>query len=511
MSTLYEKILRTIQAHHMFCAGDRVAVAVSGGPDSLALLHLLQRLAPKFSLRLQVAHFNHRLRGAESDGDEQFVREVAERVGLAFFRESAGVRDIAKSKRRNEEATARECRYRFFKQLLDSRRTDKVALGHTANDQAETFLMRLMRGAGTRGLAGIHPVMDGQFVRPLLDATRGEIEQFLRQENLVWREDASNADVERTRNRIRHKLLPELMKNYNPEIVRQLAHTAGQCRQDDAALTRMATAFSNQWSQSIQTQPAVAGQTASAEFHDAVALPLDKVATLDPALRSRLLRLAFERVNGNLLRIEECHVSAVERLLDSGQSGDVIDLPQRLRVERVFEQVYFYRQPADGSDFASYECELSVPGEIVLPHHGLVWRSRLLEGAVWRHEKRKRTAAKTEKDAQGLRGSVQAALDFAKISLRLGSSDSVTLKVRSLQPGDHYRPQGSSPPRRVKVADLLSQRHIAVSSRKQWPLLVAGSEVVWVRGCEESQEVAATAESATILVIDEVQERGEQH
>lgn len=506
MSTLYEKILRTIQAHHMFCAGDRVAVAVSGGPDSLALLHLLQRLAPKFSLRLQIAHFNHRLRGAESEGDEQFVREVAERLGLAFFRESAGVRDIAKSKRRNEEATARECRYRFFKQLLDSRRTDKVALGHTANDQAETFLMRLMRGAGTRGLAGIYPVMGGQFVRPLLDATRGEIEQFLRQENLVWREDASNADFERTRNRIRHKLLPELMKNYNPEIVRQLAHTAGQCRQDDAALTQMAAAFSNQWSQLIQTPHR---QTTSAESHDAVALPLDKVATLDPALRSRLLRLAFERVNGNLLRIEECHVSAVERLLDSGQSGDVIDLPQRLRVERVFEQVYFYRQPADRSDFASYECELSVPGEIVLPHHGLVWRSRLLEGTVWRLEKRKRTTGKAEKDAQGLRGSVQAALDFSKISLRLGSSDSVTLKVRNLQPGDHYRPRGSRHP--LKVADLLSQRHIAVSSRKQWPLLVAGSEVVWVRGCEESQEVAATAESATILVIDEVQERGKQH
>lgn len=489
----------------MFESGDRVAVAVSGGPDSLALLLLLERLASRFSLNLSVAHFNHRLRGEESDGDEQFVREICHKRGLGCVVESADVRAISNSKRINEEAAARECRYQFLRSLARSHHISKVALGHTANDQTETFLMRLIRGAGMHGLASIHPVVDGYFVRPLLDVTREEVEQFLHEKNQAWHEDSSNADRHRTRNRIRHELLPQLAEKYNPAIIRQLAHTAAQCRLDDNFLAQRAQSVFEELRRSVDQREGYCGDRQECK---SLSLPIDRLMQLEPAIRTRVLRFAIQAVAANLLKIDESHVNAIQRLCEEGQSGASLDLPRQLRVERVFSCLNFYVSSDKPDRALEYELTLPVPGSVKLPYRALTWRSRLMEREAWLHEKAKKNFGESDKNVRRNQHRVEwACFDYSKIALQLNFNSPGQLKVRNVRPGDHYHPRGRA--HEVKVYDLLFERCVAASQRKGWPLLIAGHQILWARGCEENRNVTATSESSQILVVDEVERHGE--
>src|SRR5215471_19837660 len=214
-SSVLDRVLKTITRYSMLPAGARVAVAVSGGADSACLLHVLREIGPRYSLTLSVAHFNHKLRGAASDEDEAFVGRMAAGMGLVFHRADA---DLSKTTDNLEQA-ARRARRSFFAGLIRSGCADRVALGHTRDDQAETVLFRLMRGSGLPGLAGIHPSTDEGFIRPLIDATRAEVEQYLRDHKIQWREDATNRDPRFARNRIRYGLLPQLRREWNPQLV----------------------------------------------------------------------------------------------------------------------------------------------------------------------------------------------------------------------------------------------------------------------------------------------------
>ncbi|MBZ5553580.1 MAG: tRNA lysidine(34) synthetase TilS [Acidobacteriia bacterium] len=497
MGSIHEKILRTITSHRMFAGGERVAVAVSGGPDSVALLVLLCQLATRFSLTLLVAHYNHQLRGEESDGDEQFVLQLSEKLGLKCIVGSENVHQLAVTSHRNEEAVARECRYQFLKGLSRSEQVEKVALGHTANDQAETFLMRLFRGAGMRGLGSIHPMREGYFVRPLLEITREEVEDFLEEGHLAWRQDSTNRDLRRTRNRIRHELLPLLAENYNSAIVQRLAHTAAQCREEESFLAGIAQDWFEQFHLRVER---------SEGFGDSVALPTPPLTQLGSPIRRRVIRLAVEAVKGNLLGIDEDHVASIQRLIDVGQSGDLLDLPSGIRVERVFERLHFFSEDPAGRP--EYEVVLPVPGSVQIPYRGLVWTSRLIDRAMWRAEEHKEFACGTGNRA-GEDGQLPttACFDYSKISLCLNPAGSGKLIVRNLQPGDRYQPRGSG--HVVKVHDLLSACQIAARERTRWPLLIAGDDVVWARGCAESECVAVADSSRQILMITEEHQRGE--
>ena len=196
-----DQVLRTVSRYNMLAAGTRAGVAVSGGADSLALLHILVRLGGPRRWSLEVLHFDHGLRGEESDGDRRFVEELADKLGLPCHVEGADVRAAAAGA--NLEQTARQMRYRFFKEVRERRGLDAVATGHTASDQAETVLMRVLRGAAAESLAGIRPVNDGWIVRPLIEVTREDVREWLRSQGLVWREDSSNIDSCYDRNRMR--------------------------------------------------------------------------------------------------------------------------------------------------------------------------------------------------------------------------------------------------------------------------------------------------------------------
>src|ERR1700731_3200204 len=231
--TLQLRVLETIARHAMIRSGDRIGVAVSGGADSVALLRLLAELRAQLGIQLYVLHFHHQLRGAAADEDELFVAHLAREFGFDFVADRADVAGEARRNGWNLEDAGRRLRYEFFASAAASRGLNRVAVAHTADDQAETVLAHLLRGTGLAGLAGIYPVA-GLIIRPLLEIRREELRDYLSVLGQSWREDATNQDTTRMRARIRHRLLPLLQQDFDPSSVTRLARLAGSAREEEA-------------------------------------------------------------------------------------------------------------------------------------------------------------------------------------------------------------------------------------------------------------------------------------
>ena len=295
-----------------FRAGDRIAAAVSGGADSVALLELLLDARDRLGIVVSVAHYNHGLRGKESDADAQFVQQLAVARDLPFFSACAETQHP-----NNLEALARHDRYRFFDQLVSRACVTKVATAHTADDQAETVLARLLRGGGPAGLAGILPVVHGgRVVRPLLEVRRADLRSWAVGRGLAWREDSSNVDRRFLRNRIRLELLPQLERDYNPGLVNVLSHTAEVARAEEAHWQREIEDLTHRFIRETTEGPK---------------LLLTDFVQLDEAQQRRLIRAAVTSAKGDLRRLEFDHVERVRVLGLSGKG--IVEIPG-LRVER---------------------------------------------------------------------------------------------------------------------------------------------------------------------------------
>jgi tRNA(Ile)-lysidine synthase len=322
-----------ITAAELIHPGERIGVAVSGGADSVALLRLLVEARAELGCVLGVIHFNHKLRGAESDADEAFVRELASKNSLQFHFAAGDVKQAAADRRVSLETAARELRYAFFAELLQGS-VDKVATAHTMDDQAETVLMRFLRGAGTRGLAGIYPEQsDRRIVRPMLEVRRTEIEEYLKGLGQGWREDVTNLDPQHTRNRIRHDLLPRLEREFNPSIREALARTADVARDEEAY-----------WAAEVQKlapfvlregKPVRGGGRAHAQEKE-LAIDIAALLRQPSALQRRLVRTAAEHlgISSDILHVENAlAVATAER--------KACELPGGWRVERSHRELRF--------------------------------------------------------------------------------------------------------------------------------------------------------------------------
>ena len=305
LQTLPQSVLEYIRKHDLLKAGDRVGVAVSGGADSVALLRLLLELRGEIGLILSVVHFNHKLRGKESEEDERFVGELAQTHKLDFYCDAGEVKQYAADKRTSLETAARELRYEFFRESLNDGHLSRIATGHTLDDQAETVLLRIVRGAGSRGLAGIYPKLTvtgsptGAIVRPLLGTRREALEVYLRVLNQVWREDSSNRDLRHARNRVRHGIMPRLAANLNPAVREALAETA-----------EIARAEEEYWREVIS------------KLMPASDVAVDFLEQLPLALRRRVVRAIAESLG---LALEFHHVEAILALAaaDEQASGSM--------------------------------------------------------------------------------------------------------------------------------------------------------------------------------------------
>jgi tRNA(Ile)-lysidine synthase len=459
---LYTRWSSEMQRSQLFRPGERVGVAVSGGPDSVLLLEFMKQLAQEKGLVVAVVHFNHHLRGAESDADEHFVRDLAARLDLEFIRGGADIARLAREKRQNLEATARAIRYRFFVSLVNRGRLDKVATAHTANDQAETVFLRLLRGTGTRGLGGIYPVVEGKIVRPFLRLTRAEIEAEIQKRNLEFRVDSTNLDPRLRRNKIRRELFPWLLERFKVDIIPLLKELADRARDDEEYLEAQARERAHAWRVREGAEERI---------------PVRPFAEFPPALARRVLRQMIFAVRGSLQGITHRHIEALYRLATEAQSGRGLALPGDLAARREFDWLVVGLQSAR-ADTPGYCYAIEVPAEVSVPQLGVTFRFKIV-GA--------------EELGKAYNNQGKACLDPLKLPGRL--------VLRNWRAGDRFQPLGCG--KLLKLKELFRQRKIPLEQRKSWPVLESGKEIVWVRGFPVAASVAVTAESRQAIVVGE--------
>lgn len=457
---LYNRWVQEMRRGSLLRAGERVGVAVSGGPDSVLLLEFAKALAGKMGLVVSAVHFNHHLRGAESDADERFVREMARRLGVAFLRGEADVARAARERRRNLEATARELRYRFFFSLIRRGRLDKVATAHTVNDQAETVLLRLLRGAGTRGLGGIYPALEGRIVRPFLSLTRAQVKVELARRDLPFRVDSSNLQARFRRNKIRKELLPWFEKEFNAEIVPLLGELSERARDDEEYLELQARERARPW------------RVREAEEER---IPVRPLGEFPPALARRVLRQMVAAAGGSLAGLSHRHIEALRHLAAEAQSGRGLVLPGNLVARREFEWLVVgpaSAQPAN-SDF-SYA--ITPPAEVTVPQLGIKLQFKIVERA---------------EVGRAYNGGGEVWLDPLKLPGELF--------LRNWRGGDRFCPVGCRKAQKLK--ELFRQRRIPAGHRKAWPVLASGGEIVWVRGFAVAASMAASPQAGRVMMV----------
>ncbi|MCK4273940.1 MAG: tRNA lysidine(34) synthetase TilS [Dehalococcoidales bacterium] len=465
-STLEQKVLRFIKKHRLVTGGEKLIVAVSGGPDSVCLLHILSKLQKELGIELHVAHLNHQLRGAESDADAACVADLAHRLGIPATVESSDVRAYQSRHRLSPEEAAREVRYSFLAQTAAEIGAARVAVGHTADDHVETIIMHLLRGSGTRGLRGLLPVSRWQsgddslvILRPLLELTREETSAYCRRHRLAPRTDTSNLSPEPFRNRIRHQLLPELRK-YNPQVAEALLRTA-RIAADDLAF--------------IDNEVARLWDKVAHAEKGSVVISKKEFSALPSALKRHLLRTAVESLLGNLKDIEAGHIEDIIDALDK-PAGKVIGLPDGLNFTIEYDRYVLAPDAVSLCPFPVLEgeTELNIPGRTGIPG----WD---IEAAV--------ISPSAAKDADDKSSDLTACFDFDKTGNRL--------TVRRRRPGDRFQPLGMGQPK--KLNEFMIDARIPRTWRRRIPIVCSPDQILWAVGYRIDERAKVTPNTKQVL------------
>lgn len=489
MVRLVEKVRQSIEGHGLLPQGEAVVAGVSGGPDSLCLLHLLCRLAGEYDLSLHVAHLNHRLRGWEAAADADFVRSVAADWGLPCTIEQVEVRSLANQHALAVEEAARRARYAFLGRVAEAAGANTVAVGHNADDQAETILMHWLRGSGLAGLRGMLPsiplaeyrllestasqgIAKVTLIRPLLDVTRSEIEAYCRYHGLEPRFDRSNLDTTYFRNWLRHEILP-LLATHNPnvkEVLRRSAHVIA----DDYELLRALLR---------QTWPALVVE----EQTDRIVFHLGAWRALPKSLQRSTIREAVHRLRRSLRDITFLHVENAVRVACHGTTGDRSTLPRGLMLTLDYDRLiiapagasrWFPNWPLLPQDFQSQP--IRIPGCTRLPESEWVLEAKLLEVS----EVSSRWAKTPEPWSEFLDA----------------ESTGPSLRLRTRLPGDHFQPLGMKG-HTVKLADFLTNQKVPRHVRDRLPLLVRNTEIVWVCGQRLDERFRVRDDTSRVLAL----------
>ncbi|MFX4263543.1 tRNA lysidine(34) synthetase TilS [Pelotomaculum propionicicum] len=446
---LLQKVSDYISRHRMVERGDKVLVAVSGGPDSTALLHILYQLKDDLGISLHVAHLNHMFRGEESEKDAFFVAETAQRYGLPATVESVDVPSYRARRRLSNQVAAREVRFKFLLECAGRVGASRIALAHQADDQAETILFNFLRGTGTGGLKGILPVRDGIYIRPLLNVRRSEIESYCSEMDLAFRHDSSNLKPVYTRNRIRLNLVPLLEKEYNPELVPALMRLGEICREEDSYLDHLA--------EKALQEALLKSDTGL------VSLSLDRLVESPLAVRRRVLRRAWQVVSGGAGHLDFQHAEAALDLVSSGATGAQAVMPGNVFAVRTYTALELKRAPLKKA-LPGYIYELRVPGATYIPEIGATVCAELSSG-------------ESERNPRSLPGS-EALLDFDKLP--------PVVYVRRRLAGDVFHPYGQVS--EIKLKDFLIKQKIPREERERLPLVCTPKEIIWVGGIRTGEK-----------------------
>ncbi len=467
---------RFIAQHKMIENGETVLVAVSGGADSLALLYGLHALRAQLNCELHVVHLNHCLR-PEADADAKFVQQHAVHLGLPCTIRRVAVPRLVKQWKLSVEAGGRKARYQFYEDVCTEVSATKVALGHHQDDIAETVLMNLIRGSGASGLKGIAPVRDIKFIRPLAGSTRQQIEAFLTSIGITPRQDTTNTDVNYLRNRVRHELIPQLARDYNPNIKTGLSRTADVLGAE---------------SEYLDTVARKAFETCRIQgTHKNIVLDRVKFRQYHIALQRRMLRQSVFEMLGDMSDLYFAHCEAMLNLVEADTPNTVLALPNDLRFRRAYQQLIFERKPVEMESFAY---PVTTVGKTPITILNTEITAELGDIA--------------ERGTLPLPdGKFEAIFDYDTLRKVFAkpSSETIPLTVRNRQQGDRFQPYGMRGTKKIK--DFLIDAQVPRSERDSIPLLVCGDEILWVIGYTTSDTFKIKSDTRQYLYLHYVSDQ----
>jgi tRNA(Ile)-lysidine synthase len=447
---MIDKITQTIEKYGLLKNDERVVVALSGGPDSTALLLILSQIAPQWGIQLIVAHFNHGLRGKDADKDEASSRKLAERLGSTYVTKKMQIKTAKKGI--SPEDYYRRQRYEFLEEVARNHHAQKIALGHNLQDQAETVLLHLLRGTGPEGLQGILPLRDDKFVRPLIEVTREEIISFLKVSKTPYRLDKSNKNKLHLRNKIRLDLLPYLKKEFNPKIVEVLAQTADIFREENKYMKeRTGNALKS---------------TCIKKNKSIITINIEYLCLLPLAIRRRLLKILLEDFSPKKNGISFLHIDSICQFIKNCKSGKQISLPFNIQARREYENLILEKRREN--------------------RHNL---------------SREQTSEKRELIIR-FRKINQCEVNFITKNKDYFDLDKIKLPLvlRNRRNGDWFQPLGMQG--RQKLKSFFIDHKITRKRRNEVILLADQESVIWIENMHLSDRVKLTPQTKNILEIE---------
>lgn len=447
------KVEATIKRYNMFFPGEKALVAVSGGPDSVALVHALCHLRKKYRLDLGVVHFEHGIRGKTSLEDAKFVEKLARDLNLPFYLGQGKTRAFAKENRLCLEAAARELRYRFFEQVMGEQRIDKLALGHTADDQVEEILRRFIRGTSWVGLAGM-PEVRGKYVRPLIEVTRTEIEKALKENGVSYRIDQSNKDLRFYRNKIRHKVIP-LMCGFNPRFKKVVLEMAEIWGEEDAFIKQLADGA---YKESVMDEG------------NGLVLDLTRFSKFHPVLQRRVFCKIFKILSINFTRR---HLGILLKWVVPGGVHKKFSLPGGWWAYKEGEKLFFTSR---ASNYPEYRYLVSTPQDIYIEEIKTLFKMQIRVGGL-----------------QDIDSSPKKAyIDLGKCKF--------PLEIRPFRAGDRFWPLKTRGFKKVK--DFFIDKKVPYSLRGEYPVFVSEEQIIWVAGLRIDERVKLDQHTSKYLLIE---------
>lgn len=458
---MIDKVLNTIKTNDMFKVGDKVIVAVSGGPDSICLLHVLYSLRESLGITLVVAHVNHCLRGEEADKDEEYVKEFCKARDIKCFIKREDVHRISKERGISCEMAGRDVRYNFFSELLENVKGQKIAIAHNANDQAETVLMRIMRGTGMEGIIGIRAVRDNIFVRPIINITRKEIERYCEENKLQPRIDKTNLENIYARNKVRLELIPYIENNFNPDIIEALNRLSQTIKVDNEYINEIALQTYREYCKRDKNKVIINSEAFSQ--HEAIL--------------TRIIREALKAVRGSLYNLDKNHIYDIINI-QKGATGKEIMLPRSLAALNNYGDIELYvANEKDVKDKSKSEYILKINNDNNLIDNRLIVHISIINAK--------------EKSDFNSKDNLVKFFDYDKINGEI--------KLRYRKNGDKFVPFGMSGSKKLK--DLFIDLKIPKDKRDDIPLILFGEEIAWIVGYRISDKFKVDKNTKNILQI----------
>lgn len=456
---MIHNVISTIEENKMINKGEKIIVALSGGPDSMSLLHCLNALKAKYDITLYAAHVNHMLRGEDSDNDERACREFCETLGIEFFSKNMNIDIISKEKNISHEMAGREVRYEFFMELLHRHNANKIALAHNLNDQAETILMRLMRGSGVEGLIGIKPVRDDIFIRPLINTKRIEIETYCKENNLPVRIDKTNFESIYSRNKVRLELIPYMEENFNSDIITTLSRMSSIMSIDNNFLEENSSKLFQKYCDTNEERVII--------YKDAF--------NLHYAMLNRIIRKAMLYIKGNMYNIESIHIQNIIQI-QKGETGKTTKIPGEILASNVYKDIHLVKEQHQSGKEKTKDFSVDLTlGENIVPE----LKSNFTLRVIKREEYSK---IKYKEDTKYF--------DFDKIN---------NISIRFRQEGDKFSPIGMNGSKKLK--DLLMDLKIPRDKRDNIPLLCFDEHIGWIIGYRISEKFKVNNQTNNILEV----------